>query len=157
MKIKTEKFGELDYEEKDVVTFLDGLLGFEKLTKYIFIDKPESHPFIWVLSIEDPSVSFVSLNPYIYYPDYKISIQKTDHEQLEISSIEDIYVLTLVVVPADNPQGISTNLLAPIIVNRKQSLARQIILNNTGYTTKHYLVEDLKKREEKKEAAKRVA
>lgn len=157
MKIRTEKFGEIKYEKKEVVTFLEGFLGFESLREFIFIDKEEHHPFIWIQSIEDASVSFVALNPYLFYPDYKIGIQKEDHNDLKIETLEDVYVLTLVVVPADNPQDISTNLLAPVIVNRTVMLAKQIILNNMGYGTKHYMVQDLKKREEEKETAKRVA
>ena len=67
---RTEKFGEIKYEKKEVVTFLEGFLGFESLRTFIFIDKEEHHPFVWIQSIEDASVSFVALNPYLFYPDY---------------------------------------------------------------------------------------
>jgi flagellar assembly factor FliW len=157
MKITTTKFGEIHYTPQEVVNFQNGLLGFETLSKFIFIDKESEHPFIWIQSIEDPGVAFVAINPYLFYPDYQIKIHREDHEALEINSLEAVFILTLVVVPASNPKDLSTNLLAPIVVNRKSAQARQIILTNSGYGTKHYLLRDMQANQSEPMEAKRVA
>lgn len=157
MELITEKFGVINYTAEEVVTFQDGLLGFEILTQYILIDDPKLHPFIWIQSIEDPSVSFVSINPYMFFSDYKIAIHHEDYEAMGIESLADIYVLTLVVVPANNPQEISSNLLAPVIYNRPKKVARQIIMTNSGYQTKHYLLQDRESVLQESVASKKLA
>jgi len=143
MKITTLNFGEIDYNESDIITFPTGLLGFESFHRFIAIDKDVGSPFMWLQSVEDTKINFATINPYLFYPEYNIQILKEDRLEIGLESAKDIILLTLVVVPTNNPQEISSNLLAPIIINRTIRKAKQIILHNSGYSTKHYLIKDM--------------
>ena len=140
MKLKTEKFGVIEYTKKDIAVFMDGLLGFENLKRYVFVEKKESAPFVWFHCVDDKKTSFVAINPYLFFPDYKVQIQKEDHQALGITKVQDVILLTLVVVPASWPEDVSTNLLAPILINKNNLKSKQIILHNSGYSTKHFLM-----------------
>jgi len=55
-----------------------------------------------------------------------------------------VAVFSIVVIPEDINK-ITANLLAPVIINTKRFKGKQIILNDKKYTTKHYILEELKK------------
>src|SRR5690349_24247738 len=42
VKVKTTRFGELEVNPNDIVTFSEGLLGFENLKKYFVVDPGDS-------------------------------------------------------------------------------------------------------------------
>ncbi len=47
-------------------------------------------------------------------------------------------VYSIVVVPEDI-RKMTANLLGPIIINHKEKLGKQVILDDSRYTTKHFL------------------
>jgi flagellar assembly factor FliW len=57
MKLNTYQFGEIEYTEDFVISFAEGLFGFENLHKYLFI-KTDEELFYWLNSIEQPEIAF---------------------------------------------------------------------------------------------------
>ena len=49
--------------------------------------------------------------------------------------------------PSD-PQKMTANSKAPLVFNLKNRKGRQVILNNSEYTTRHNIMEEVKKRSE---------
>ena len=45
-----------------------------------------------------------------------------------------------------NPQNMTANLKAPLVFNLKNRKGKQLILNNPAYTTRHNILEEVKKR-----------
>ncbi|MFC1855852.1 flagellar assembly protein FliW [Thermodesulfobacteriota bacterium] len=139
MKINSTKFGEIEYEESAVITFSDGLLGFGANKKFLMLNAEENSPFKWLLNVEDPELAFLVIDPYLFEPDYDFALSKDDSNELGITVKEDYVVLVIVVVQED-PTKSTANLLGPIILNIKNQKAKQLVLNNTKYTTKHSLM-----------------
>jgi flagellar assembly factor FliW len=54
--------------------------------------------------------------------------------------VEDAAVYVLLTM-SDSVEKITANLQAPVIINTNQQLAKQVILMNTSYKTKHRLFE----------------
>jgi len=115
MKIETKYFGELELEEKDIIDFPKGLLGFEDVRQYIIIDNPDSGGvFKWLQAVDMPELAFVIVNPFFVVPDYEFDVPEGAAEVLEIEKPENVGVYTIVVVP-DDLNKMTTNLKAPII------------------------------------------
>ncbi|MCC5910842.1 MAG: flagellar assembly protein FliW [Clostridiaceae bacterium] len=144
MKLNTKNFGELKISESNILYFQDGLPGFQDLTKFIVIQNPEEgHPFHWLQSVEDENLAFVIINPFAFKSDYDFNLSNNTIEKLEIKAPEDVTVYNIVVIPEDINK-MTANLRAPIIINTKNNKAKQIVLDDENYHTKHYIMEELK-------------
>ncbi|MBL6991169.1 MAG: flagellar assembly protein FliW [Bacteriovoracaceae bacterium] len=144
MKINTTRFGQLEVDKKDIITFKDGLLGFEGLKKFFVVDPGDQTLILWLQSIDDQSVAFPILEPKIFKPDYTVGLLPIELSSLELENLEDasIYtVLTITSVVTD----MTANLKAPIVINNKTKMARQIVLQNNKLEVRCKMYLDLKK------------
>lgn len=139
MKITTSRFGELEIEEKSIIHFSQGIPGFEDLTEYVLIYPEDSQPFAYLQSLEWGELAFIVTDPFLFYPQYQFEISDSLKEELQIASKEDISVWSIVTV-TDQLQEATINLLAPLIINERVKSAKQFVLHNTLYKTKHPLL-----------------
>ncbi len=145
MKFVATKFGEIDFEENEIIVLPKGILGFSQLTRYILLEKEESGPFKWFQSVEDPNVAFVIADPLSFFPNYKLEIDEKELEELNYTNSRDLTTYVIVTVPQDASLA-SADLLGPLVINAKKRLAKQAVMSNSPYTTKHYLLDEIKKR-----------
>ncbi len=145
MKFVATKFGEIDFEENEIIVLPKGILGFSQLTRYILLEKEGSGPFKWLQSVEDPNVAFVIADPLDFFPNYKLEINEKELEELNYTNSKDLITYVIVTVPQDASLA-SADLLGPLVINAKKNLAKQAVMSNSPYTTKHYLLDEIKKR-----------
>lgn len=139
MLLNTKNFGEIEIDEKNIIHFPEGILGFEEEKQFIIIkDEDEQNPFHWLQSVQSPELAFVIINPFFVFPDYDIVLSKSVQEKLKIDDEKDVVVYSIVVVPEDI-EKMTTNLLGPIVININKKLGKQVILDDDRYTTKHYI------------------
>jgi len=138
MRVKTTRFGEIEVRKEDIITFPRGLIGFPGLRQYVVIDHPGGGPFRWLQSIENPGIAFVITDPLIFFPDYRVPVTAEELAEIKIKDPAEGVVVVILVVPKD-PRRITANLQGPIVINVKDRLAMQLVLNVPEYTTKHYL------------------
>ena len=146
MKMNTRHFGEIEFNDEAIITFKEGVPGFKELTKYIIIEDPEE-TFVYLQSIEDESLSFVTMNPYILKKDYSINIKQSYIDSLGAGKTEDLLV-TVIANVQDKFEDSTVNLVAPIIIQSETKLGMQVILEETEYTTKHKIKDLLLEKEE---------
>lgn len=145
MKLNTRNFGEIEIDKTNIITFPNGLLAFEDYNKFIIIDSPDEQvPFRWLQSVDEPELAFVIINPFVFKKDYEFDIPESVIKKLKIDDSKDVVVHTIVVVP-ENINNMTANLVGPIIINIKSKLGKQIIIDNKGYSTKHYILKELQK------------
>ncbi|NLT94714.1 MAG: flagellar assembly protein FliW [Clostridia bacterium] len=145
MLLETKHFGEIDIDENKIIYFPTGIIAFEDKKRFFIIESGQDDlPFCWLQSVDDGNLAFVLINPFVFRPDYEFEIPDVVVKELEIEKEEDVAVFSIVVVPEDIKK-ISANLLAPVIINIKNLKGKQIILNGNKYTTRHYILEELKK------------
>jgi flagellar assembly factor FliW len=138
LKLQTDRFGEIDINEEGIVIFENGLPGFEDLKQFVFIQENAEQPFAYMQSVEDGEVSFIIVNPFIFFPDYEFDITDADQAELQVESEEDVHMWVVMSV-IDTLENATLNLLAPLIINFKARLGKQIILHNSSYHPKHFL------------------
>ncbi|MFI3257557.1 MAG: flagellar assembly protein FliW [Spirochaetales bacterium] len=122
------------------ICFAQGLYGFENFTKFMLADS-EYAPLMWLQSQEEKALAFLTVDPFLFFPQYEIDVDDETVEELDIANPEDVYVLAIVTVSKTTPVAITANLQGPIVINRKNNKARQIVLADRKWRTKHDLFE----------------
>lgn len=138
MNIVTTRFGEIDIDESKIIDMRGGILGFEHLRKYVLHIRDDNNPFWWFQSLDDGAIAFVVINPYSAKADYEPLISDNDVRLLEIKEAEDVVLLAIVTI-RQTPFSVSVNLRAPIVVNAKKKIAKQIVLEDATYPVQYYL------------------
>ncbi|GAB6927548.1 flagellar assembly protein FliW [Paenibacillus sp. JCM 10914] len=138
MIVNTRRFGEIEIDEKEVITFKGPILGFGYFQKYVFIQSEDSQlPFEFLQSVEDQNLTFIVTDPFVFVNEYEFHLDSHWMDALEVVDEKDVQVL--VIVTARSASDITCNLRAPIVLNRAKSFAAQIVLEHGSYTTKHSL------------------
>ncbi|MGC8738571.1 MAG: flagellar assembly protein FliW [Candidatus Hydrogenedens sp.] len=140
MKLQTTRFGEIEIDENQILLFVKPILGFQNCQKFMLLPGPKDSPLWWLQSIEDGALAFLLLEPLQVLPDYQVSFTPQDLHELQADSPQEISIYTLLVVPED-PTKIRTNLRAPIVINTKTRLAKQMVLDRTDYPVQWFLAQ----------------
>ena len=143
-KINTLRFGELEIEEQDVVRFADGIPAFEDEHEFVVLPYEEGTPYMFLQSLITPELAFLMTDPFVFFPEYSFELDDENMDRLDIKSMDDVLVCTLISIPRSGVADMTTNLLAPVVINRHTMQARQIVLEKTQYTTKHRLFPEKK-------------
>ena len=133
------KFGRVSIDDSSVVTFPHGLPGFERFTKFGLVEVAEEEPFFRLLSLEDPRLGFVLVDPTLIWPDYDPVITEEDLSGLALTDPAHLAVYCIVTL-STVPEQVTANLGGPICLNTEKMLAKQMILVDERYHTKHPLL-----------------
>jgi len=137
--IKTQRFGDLQVEEAALITFAHGLPGFEDEHEFIIVNLEDDAPYYFLQSAQTPELAFFMTNPFIFFADYSFELPDAVQNELEIKTQEDMDLYTLISIPGGSVKDMTTNLMAPVVINNKTKAAQQVVLEKTTYTTKHRL------------------
>lgn len=152
LKLKSKPFGEIEIENPVIIEVKEGIIGFESKKQYILLDSKEEGIFKWLQSTDDPDLAFIVISPEIFYPNYKLEAGREDLKSIGLERSEEAVCLAIVVVPED-PSKMSANLQAPIVINPKNFLAKQIISTNPQYTVRHYILDEIQNSTSQKKEA----
>ena len=144
MKIKTTRFGELEVDKKDIIEFTEGLLGFENLKKFFIVDPGDQTLILWLQSTDDAATAFPIIEPKIFQPSYMVKLLPVELNSLSLENLQNASVYTVLTIP-QNVTEMSANLKAPIIINNKTKMARQIVLQDSKLEVRFKMYMDLKK------------
>lgn len=144
MKIKTTRFGELEVDKKDIIEFTEGLLGFENLKKFFIVDPGDQTLILWLQSTDDAATAFPIIEPKIFQPNYMVKLLPVELNSLSLENLQHASVYTVLTIP-QNVTEMSANLKAPIIINNKTKMARQIVLQDSKLEVRFKMYMDLKK------------
>lgn len=136
MNLNTKYHGFIDYKEEDIIHFEKGIPGFEHLKKFIIFPVEDNEVFSVFNSIEDENTGIIVVSPFTVKKHYEVKLEEEQIKRLKIEKEEDVLILNTVTLNSDINK-ITTNLRAPIIINIKEKLGEQIILNKEEYKVKH--------------------
>ncbi|ACA56934.1 flagellar assembly protein FliW [Clostridium botulinum] len=141
MNLNTKYHGSIEYEEKDVIYFQKGIPGFEELKKFIIFPVEDNEVFLVFHSIENKDIGIIVTSPFNIEKDYEIQLEEEQITNLKIQDEKDALVLNTVTLDSDIDK-ITVNLRAPIIINIKEKIGEQIIINSDKYKVKHPLFKE---------------
>jgi flagellar assembly factor FliW len=136
VKIETTRFGALEIPDANVLSFPEGLPGFES-RRFILL-KHETNPIVeWLQSLDEPGIAVMTIDPrelaLEYRPEPKPGEVKAvvpdDGEQDELS-------LRVIMRVGDQPGTLYLNLFAPLLFNVTRKLGMQVPLVGSGYSVR---------------------
>lgn len=152
MLIKSKHFGEMDLSEDKILTFENGILGFEDHKKYtiLYDSTEESRPAVsWLQCCDIPELAIPVVSPLLVKPDYNPIVDDELLKPLEELTDDNLVILLTLTVP-EKIENISVNLKAPIIINADNRQGAQIIAENPDYEIKYRVYEILKANKERR-------
>jgi flagellar assembly factor FliW len=132
MKITSKFLGKIEINEEQIIHFPNGIPGFEKEKQFVILPLEEQSPFAILQSIHQSHIGFVIAYPFSFYLDYAFDLTEEDIEKLKLNSPDDC--LTYAIMTLKEPFVDSTiNLKAPIVINAKEKIGKQIIIHDSDY------------------------
>jgi flagellar assembly factor FliW len=138
MNVQTTRFGVVNLDEKRVIHFPAGLLGFSSYKSFALLQPDDEGVFYWLQSLESPELAFVVTDPTQWVSGYEASIRREQMEELGLDHLRDAQVFVIV-----NKYGntLTANLQGPLVVNLKNQKAVQLVLADKRWTTRHEIVQ----------------
>ncbi len=152
MLVKTRHFGEVDLDESKVITFEDGIIGFEDCKRYTILYNNEeggNSTISWLQSLDTPELALPVISPLSVLADYNPIVEDEVLKPLGDLTEENIIILLTLSVPSDITK-MSANLKAPLVINADTKKGCQIIAENPDYVIKYNIYEQAKKCKEAK-------
>lgn len=139
--VETNNFGQVRYDEEAVLEFPRGLAGFEARRAFVPLRQPENDPLIFLQSLEEPSLCFVTAPVLVLDADYRLEVDAEDRQLIglppgRLKIGEQVLCLAVLSLREDGP---TANLLAPVVVNAANRRAVQAVAAASGYSHQHRL------------------
>jgi flagellar assembly factor FliW len=144
MRLSTSRFGEINYNSNEIITLNEGLFGLENYTRYLILRPLESKPFLWLQSLDNPSIALPVIPADFLIPDYQIELSPELKVELQADKNVKLEIYCIVYLEV-KPQDTTVNLLTPVIINPAKGLARQVTVEKEPHTSRHNLFEFLAK------------
>lgn len=116
--------------------FPEGLAGFPEATRMQLYETEGGHPLKFLQAMDMPELSFVCVEAAAVKGDYEVPLSDAEAQSLGLTSNAEAMILLLVVVPPD-PRQMTANLAAPLVVNTRTGVGRQIQLDTRFYPLQH--------------------
>lgn len=136
--MNTKQFGIVQFSDDDVFEFPDGIPGFESERKFLCVERPAFRPVVFLQSLVDPDLCFITLPARSIDPAYQLNIAPEELNILGLAGSESLApeaglaCLAIVCLP---PEGQPTaNLLGPVILSRETRKGVQSVRDDSRYS-----------------------
>jgi flagellar assembly factor FliW len=124
---------ELQYDEKDILTFKEGLIGLPHLQRMVMVNQSDIEPLIWLASLDEEGVALVLTDPSGIFPDYAPAVPADCSFSQTLADDEHPKAFAIVLV-APEWEKTTANLRAPIFVSARTMSGAQVILPDHTYS-----------------------
>ncbi len=131
----TTRFGPLEVAPEDIIRFPEGLPGLEQRREWVLVAEAQNDAACWLQSADRADVALAVVSPRRFVPGFQLRVARHELEPLELDDVRAAQVL-LVVGYTDG--SLTLNLKAPIVINLRRRLARQVIANG-NLPVRHHL------------------
>ena len=115
-KFSTERFGELNYRQEDVIHLPDGLVGLPDLRKWLILEMGQGVPMMWLQSLDRSDFGFPVCQPELFLDEYTWDL--TPSQDLKIRDGAAGQRVALIIATIGSAGAcITGNLLAPIVID----------------------------------------
>lgn len=137
MVITTSRFGQLDVDAERLIVFEDGILGFPGQREYALIQTGPDSGFYWLQSTGNAELAFVVCDPRLFVAEYQVPVKLEELECIGLGDAKDAQVFIIVNKVSELLTG---NLQGPLVVNVVNRKARQLVLSDKRFSTRHPLM-----------------
>ena len=138
VKIENSQFGIMEVESKEIITFPEGLLGFEDIKRFTILTLKEYEPFQWLVAVDEQDLTFPIVSPVLVIPDYAPTITRDQTEILGNFDEKDLLMYLIVSINQDGKKA-TANLRGPVLINLKTNKGIQIVLEDELSTDHQFI------------------
>lgn len=122
----------------------EGLIGLPDFKRFELIVDPESLPFVVLRAVEGDEIQIPAVEPVGLVENYRLDIGDADAEMLGlVGEDSNPLILNVATIKSYEPQKVTLNLAAPILINRRTRVGKQVVLMNyQNYSTTHVLIDE---------------
>ena len=135
MKIETTAFGLQEFNPQTVLSFPEGIPGFEQSSEFKFFHQEEDNAVVYLQSLNDPDLVFSVISPDTLNIFYEFSLNDEEVALLKLDDVQDVFVMLIVYKSSDDtekhPLDINANIMAPLVINSKARIGIQKRLTGT--------------------------
>lgn len=136
MRLEGTRFGDIAIDGEKIITIQEGLLGFPDSRRYVILDHSEDSPFKLFQSVDEPELTFIIIDPMLFKADYRVQVACKKIPMLEPFEPDDLLIMSIVTIQ-EGSKEITANLQGPLVINTRNRFAKQVVLVDTEYTTRH--------------------
>jgi flagellar assembly factor FliW len=119
-----------------ILAFPEGLVGCQDWKNFVLLsDDEENLPVACLQSVDQPRVRLLVTDPRLIDNNYSIDLTEDDYSTLGVQNADDTALFCTLSVTEDG--SITANLLGPLVVNKRTRRGRQVVLSDSGYSTRH--------------------
>ena len=116
-----------------------GLLGFPEITEYLIVDPDPELPVKWLQAQDEARLAFVITDPFLFLPDYQVELTTLDLMDVGAHVSTDLFLVVIVTLPRKTVPYPTVNLQGPMLINRTNGWAKQLVLVQGPYHTQYPL------------------
>lgn len=129
------RFADVEVDARDVVTFPDGIPGYEGSRSFVLLDIPDAAPLKVLHAVNGPEPCFLVADPKSVLSGYRCDLTSAD--RLRLGASDDSVLLWLVIVTVREGGAVSANLRAPVVINPQRMIGRQVMPHGCVYPLNH--------------------
>lgn len=131
MEIQSRLLGNQQINPDTIITFPQGIPGFEDQTRYKLFHQEGSEIVYWLQSLDSPDLTFSVAHPLNFNINYNFTLTDAEEQLLQLSSSDDL--LLLILLHKDNEQEngkptIKGSIKSPLLINSEKRIGYQKIL-----------------------------
>ncbi|MES9855059.1 MAG: flagellar assembly protein FliW [Sedimenticola sp.] len=146
MKIETRSFGVQDIDPETIITFPQGMVGFESCIHFKLFHSEEFPDLKWLQSLDDEDVCFSIMEPHLFGCEYQFTLSDGEAELLQTDTPDDLLIYFMVYQgrPGTHPehsnraenQAMNANWRAPMLINPEKQTGLNKLLAGAVRTVK---------------------
>lgn len=126
-------------DSEKVLTFPQGIPGFEKYTTYLVYHKEENDlNAYWLESTEKPEITFTIVDPGQYGLSYDLALTDEERDLIQAERAEELGVFMMLSKKEDGgvPSPVlNANISGPVIINLRTRLGLQKVIQRARVST----------------------
>lgn len=138
MIVQSTRFGKLEVDENEIITFTHGIPGFPEEKSFVLVADISYAPFSFLQSTIEKNLTFLVADPFLFFKEYEFKLEDEVMTELGISEDNPPQIFVIATV-TEKIEKMTANLLAPLVINTVERVGRQVILEKTKYETRHPL------------------
>src|SRR5262245_29942462 len=133
------RFGAMEHDWHMQLHMPAGLLGFPEVKEYLIVDPEPELPVKWLQACDELQLAFVITDTFILPSYYQVELTSLHFIDAGIHATTDLFLVAIVTLPRETTDYPTVNLQGPVLINRANGWAKQLVLVQETYHTHHPL------------------
>lgn len=128
-------FGDIALPETSIVTFAEGLHGFEAHKRFALVPAAREGLY-WLQSLAHRDIAFLLVDPFVTSAGYEVDLGASERLALGLANPDDVLILAIVTMSPAPGELPTANLRGPLVFNVATRTARQVVTTNERHDVK---------------------